>query len=106
MSCQELSRLTAGPPLQLAELDGDPPDADRGLHWHDREPCPFTREEGEAFGTYVSSDMSRATAPAFRWQMMFCSIDRNLSLFSGWPTWDTSSVLDQALNLALCAYAE
>jgi len=60
MSCQELSRLTAGPPLQLAELDGDPPDADRGLHWHDREPCPFTREEGEAFGTYVSSDMSRA----------------------------------------------
>ena len=25
----------------------------------DREPCPFSREEGESFCTYVSVDMSR-----------------------------------------------
>ena len=40
-------------------MGGDPPEEDQGLHWHDREPCPFTREEGEAYGTYVASDMSR-----------------------------------------------
>ena len=39
--------------------DGEPPEVDPALHWHDRERCPFTREEGEAYGTYVSSDMSR-----------------------------------------------
>ena len=43
----------------MDDLGGDPPEEDRGLHWHDREPCPFTREEGEAYGTYVASDMSR-----------------------------------------------
>ena len=32
---------------------------DQGLHWHDREPCPFTLEEGEVHGTYVASSMSR-----------------------------------------------
>ncbi len=34
---------------------------DQGLHWHDREPCPFTREEGEVYGTYrdVASSISR-----------------------------------------------
>jgi hypothetical protein len=37
----------------------DPPEVDQGLHWHDREPCPFNREQGEAWGTYVSSSMSR-----------------------------------------------
>ena len=37
----------------------DPPDEVPALHWHDREPCPFSREEGEVYGTYVSSDMSR-----------------------------------------------
>ena len=36
-----------------------PPEPDMGLHWDDREPCPFSREEGEAFCTYVASDMSR-----------------------------------------------
>ena len=42
------------------DLDhGEPPEDDRALHWHDRERCPFSREEGEAYGTYVSSDMSR-----------------------------------------------
>ncbi len=30
-----------------------------GLHWDDREPCPFSKEEGEAFCTYVDCDMSR-----------------------------------------------
>jgi hypothetical protein len=30
-----------------------------GLHWDDREQCQFSREEGEVFCTYVSSDMSR-----------------------------------------------
>ena len=43
----------------MDDLGGDPPEEFQGLHWHDREPCPFTREEGEAFGTYVASDMSR-----------------------------------------------
>jgi hypothetical protein len=43
-------------PRQVDELGGDPPEEDRqGLHssssWHDREQCPFTREEGEAYGT-------------------------------------------------------
>ena len=46
-------------PFQLDELGGDPPEEIRGLHWHDREPCPFTREEGESYGTYVACDMSR-----------------------------------------------
>ena len=44
---------------QEQELYGDPPEPDMGLHWDDREPCPFSREEGESFCTYVSSDMSR-----------------------------------------------
>ena len=57
------------------------------------------------FGMGIN-DMSMSTAPDFRWLMMFCSIDRNLSLLSAWPTWETSSALAQALNLALCAYAE
>ncbi len=43
----------------MDELGGDPPEEVRGLHWHDREPCLFTREEGEAYGTYVACDMSR-----------------------------------------------
>jgi hypothetical protein len=46
-------------PRQGQELGGDPPEPDLGLHWDDRAPCPFFREEGEAFCTYVSSDMSR-----------------------------------------------
>ena len=32
----------------------DPPDEVPALHWHDREPCPFSREECEVYGTYVS----------------------------------------------------
>ena len=40
-------------------MGDDPPEVDQGLHWHDREPCPFNREQGEAWGTYVSSSMSR-----------------------------------------------
>ena len=43
----------------MDDLGGDPPEVDQGLHWHDREPCPFTREEGEVHGTYVASTMSR-----------------------------------------------
>ena len=43
----------------MDDLGGDPPEVDQGLHWHDREPCPFTREEGEVYGTYVASSMSR-----------------------------------------------
>ena len=51
---------TAGAqPPQVDDLGGDPPEVDQGLHWHDREPCPFTREEGEAHGTYAASGMSR-----------------------------------------------
>jgi hypothetical protein len=46
---------------QGQDLYGDPPEPDMGLHWDDREPCPFSREEGEAFCTYVSSDMSRCS---------------------------------------------
>ena len=46
-------------PRQVDDLGGDPPEVDQGLHWHDREPCPFTREEGEVYGTYVASSMSR-----------------------------------------------
>ena len=45
--------------LQMVLNPDDPPDEDPALHWHDREPCPFSREEGEVYGTYVSSDMSR-----------------------------------------------
>jgi hypothetical protein len=41
------------------DLGGDPPEVDQGLHWHAREPCPFTREEGEVRDTYVASSMSR-----------------------------------------------
>lgn len=40
-------------------MSGDPPEEFQGLHWHDRETCPFSREEGEAFFTYTESDMSR-----------------------------------------------
>jgi hypothetical protein len=36
---------------QDQELGGDPPEPDLGLHWDDREPCPFSKEEGEAFRT-------------------------------------------------------
>ncbi len=43
----------------MDDLGGDPPEVDQGLHWHNREPCPFTREEGEAHGTYAASGMSR-----------------------------------------------
>ncbi len=43
----------------MDDLGGDPPEVDQGLHWHDREQCPFTREEGEVHGTYVASSMSR-----------------------------------------------
>ncbi len=34
---------------------------DQGLHYHDREPCPFMREEGGVYGTYrdVASSISR-----------------------------------------------
>ena len=38
-----------------------------GLHWDDREPCPFSREEGEAFCTYVASDMSRCHPKRRKW---------------------------------------
>ncbi len=31
---------------------------DLGLHWHDREPCPLTREEGEAYGTNVATTLA------------------------------------------------
>jgi hypothetical protein len=41
------------------DLGGDPPEVDQGLHWYDREPCPFTREEGEVHGTYVATTMPR-----------------------------------------------
>jgi hypothetical protein len=40
-------------------LGGDPSEVDQGLHWHDRELCLFSREEGEVYGTYVVSTMSR-----------------------------------------------
>ncbi len=46
---------------QGQDLYGDPPEPDMGLHWDVREQCPFSREEGEAFCTYVSSDMSRCS---------------------------------------------
>ena len=59
--CAWLQRLLVPTPLPLQgqDLGGDPPEPDMGLHWDDREPCPFSREEGEAFCTYVASDMSR-----------------------------------------------
>jgi hypothetical protein len=41
------------------DLGGDPQEVDQAMHWYDREPCPFTREEGEVHGTYVASSMSR-----------------------------------------------
>ena len=43
----------------MDDLGGDPQEVDQAMHWYDREPCPFTREEGEVHGTYVASSMSR-----------------------------------------------
>jgi hypothetical protein len=43
----------------MDDLGADDPAADLGMHWHDREPCTFSREEGEVYGTYVGSAMSR-----------------------------------------------
>jgi hypothetical protein len=42
----------------MDELGSYPPEEDLGLHWHDHEPCPFSREEEEAFCTYLASDLS------------------------------------------------
>ncbi len=78
------------PPLlpRPRQLD-EPPEVDVARHWHDREPCPFTREEGEAFGTYVDCDMSRnkgddmlrwACNKAYRSRKLRFSNIRSLSL--------------------------
>ena len=47
---------------QGQDLYCDPPEPDMCLHWDDREQCPFSREEGEAFCTYVSSDTAQSAA--------------------------------------------
>ena len=73
----------------MDDTGGDPPEVDQGLHWHDREPCPFNREEGEAYGTYVSAAMSRnegddmlkwACNSAYRSRRLRFSNMRSLSL--------------------------
>jgi hypothetical protein len=43
----------------MDDLGADDPAADLGMHWRDREPCIFSREEGELYVTYVGSAMSR-----------------------------------------------
>jgi hypothetical protein len=43
----------------MDDLGADDPAADLGMYWHDHEQCTFSREEGEVYGTYVGSAMSR-----------------------------------------------
>jgi hypothetical protein len=42
------------PLLQMDDLNADDPAANLGMHWHDREQCTFSREEGEVYDTYVA----------------------------------------------------
>ncbi len=62
----------------MDDLGGDPPapEVDQGLHWHDREPCPFTREEGEVYGTYVASSRNEGDDSMTHWADNYAAVGR------------------------------